>query len=241
MADHDARRDEPVSIVRPDPPRPTDPPGNPYPGQATISTKNAKWFTNARADMPEGNDSPMPPADQDARPPAAPAEWRCFHCDELFADETVAREHFGSDEWQVAGCILKLNEGERLLLGTIRELQGRNNELLHRAQEAEYDAEAYSGLRSELKRYFGASDAWTCWNRMDEKQGEIEALRSRVAALSEERDEAHDVVEHALLVTRDPMTLDDACRGRTLLTNAYVSWKKDEARTRRAARQESPR
>jgi hypothetical protein len=27
---------------------------------------------------------------------AAPKEWRCFHCDEVFTDEAAAREHFGS-------------------------------------------------------------------------------------------------------------------------------------------------
>jgi hypothetical protein len=27
---------------------------------------------------------------------AAPKEWRCFHCDEVFRDEAAAREHFGS-------------------------------------------------------------------------------------------------------------------------------------------------
>lgn len=109
--------------------------------------------------------------------------WRCFHCDEVFTDRAAAQEHFGSDEWQVAGCILKLNEGERLLLGTIRELQQRNRDLLQRAQEAEMDHECDAGLRAELKRYFGHVDAWSCWNTMDEKQGRIEALEAELEQL----------------------------------------------------------
>ncbi len=61
------------------------------------------------------------------------------------------------------------------------------------------------------------------------------ALCDAITEARAQRDEARALVESVLLAMRDPMTLDDAYRGRTLLTNHYVTWKKDEARQRIAA------
>lgn len=112
---------------------------------------------------------------------AAPLQWRCFHCDEVFTDEAAAREHFGNDLGAQAGCVI--HSGHIGLLGTIRLLEGRNKALLQRAQEAEMEAESLYGLRAELRRYFGVSDPWSCWNRWDEEKGRVIALEEKVAEL----------------------------------------------------------
>lgn len=50
--------------------------------------------------------------------------WRCFHCDEVFADQKAAQEHFGIDEMtSCAGCIEKVNGGEIGLLRRVRDLE----------------------------------------------------------------------------------------------------------------------
>jgi hypothetical protein len=102
--------------------------------------------------------------------------WRCFHCDEVFADEESARRHFGDDERAEAGCILKLTREENAILACLREAEDRNRRLMHRAAEAEFDGEANAGLRAELKRLFGVSDAWACWCKLDSAEGRIIAF-----------------------------------------------------------------
>jgi len=44
------------------------------------------------------------------------AVWRCFHCDEVFADRQCAQDHFGLDECETPGCVAILTEGERAIL-----------------------------------------------------------------------------------------------------------------------------
>jgi hypothetical protein len=94
----------------------------------------------------------------------AATPWRCFHCDEVFTERADALAHFGSGEWAEAACVEKRERG---LVESLRAAEGRNHELLSRAQEAESEAEGYAGLRADLKRYFGVSDAWTIHDRTD--------------------------------------------------------------------------
>lgn len=50
-----------------------------------------------------------------------PPEWRCFHCDQVFATEHAARQHFGPDEGHKPACQIKASEGG--LLGALREAE----------------------------------------------------------------------------------------------------------------------
>lgn len=64
-------------------------------------------------------------------------EWRCFHCGEVFADKECAREHFGSDESRLPGCLLKVTSGESGLLGRVRELEAQLIPYLHETSAVE--------------------------------------------------------------------------------------------------------
>lgn len=46
-------------------------------------------------------------------------EWRCFHCDEVFTDESKAREHFGETPATISACQPK-DDIVRDLLKTVR-------------------------------------------------------------------------------------------------------------------------
>lgn len=69
--------------------------------------------------------NPLPSAIENAlQKLAAPPEpeyvqWRCFHCDEVFDDPEVAREHFGSDQTHTPAC--KIAPDIRGLIAIIRE------------------------------------------------------------------------------------------------------------------------
>jgi hypothetical protein len=62
-------------------------------------------------------------------------EWRCFHCDDVFTNESCARTHFGRDEDSVPACQIKA---------------GAEGSLLKALRRAEEDAaEAWGILHSE--------------------------------------------------------------------------------------------
>lgn len=77
-------------------------------------------------------------------PPAAPKEWRCFHCDEVCTDHASALEHFGIDRH--CDPICKVDRAE------YRRMEKRNIEHtledteLHRALEAK-SAEMITAVR----------------------------------------------------------------------------------------------
>lgn len=65
-----------------------------------------------------------------------PTPWRCYHCDEVFTDERSAREHFGINEFQMPGCIAKVNPGgERGLLAALRRSEKELADTLHALNE----------------------------------------------------------------------------------------------------------
>lgn len=52
--------------------------------------------------------------------------WTCFHCDETFTDEKLARLHFGPTVADEPGCLIKVRLGaERGLLLALREAEER--------------------------------------------------------------------------------------------------------------------
>lgn len=53
------------------------------------------------------------------QPEAAPVAWRCFHCDEVFADRPSAQDHFGTWDHDVAACQIKAG-AERSMLSALR-------------------------------------------------------------------------------------------------------------------------
>lgn len=81
-------------------------------------------------------------------PPAAPKEWRCFHCDDVFTNWGEARNHFGfTPEDGPPAC--KTTRGEDSELYHLKrrlELYQREDTELHQALHAK-DAEMHTKVR----------------------------------------------------------------------------------------------
>jgi hypothetical protein len=121
------------------------------------------------------------------------AAWRCFFCDEIFTDEAEAKEHFGSDEYELCappGCIDPLRTDEKARL---KELHQAEAHAMKMQQEAEENDEAKGLLetsRSEIGRYFGivggvtASTPHQAWLVLEAEQGKVIAAESRLAEVT---------------------------------------------------------
>lgn len=94
-------------------------------------------------------------------------EWRCFHCDEVFADREAAADHFGV---QIDGCAddvaCKINATDGLLVSMLREAQAELREY-HQEDNAAFrqfhalGAEHATALRREEEKGYarGLEDA----------------------------------------------------------------------------------
>lgn len=74
----------------------------------------------AQADLDQCIRSALVPA-----PPTEavkPVAWRCFHCDEVFTDRSVAEDHFGLSEQQLPACVIKAG-AERSLVRALRNAE----------------------------------------------------------------------------------------------------------------------
>jgi hypothetical protein len=63
--------------------------------------------------------------------------WRCFHCEEVFTDVAAAREHFGRDQGEEPGCLLRMQPGDAPLLTLIRKLQDELSEVRYQLCEGD--------------------------------------------------------------------------------------------------------
>lgn len=68
--------------------------------------------------------------------------WTCFHCGETFMTIADAKRHFGTDQSDDPGCLLKLQGGET---GLLEILRCRERELeRYRDEDSDKDREMYS-------------------------------------------------------------------------------------------------
>lgn len=106
-------RDAKAALASPEPPM--GPVGATYVGGVNPATIEPDGAPNdVCGSTPHASTSPEP----------EPVAWRCFHCDEVFADRAAAADHFGCQEDGVAddvGC--KLNATEGGILKMLREAQ----------------------------------------------------------------------------------------------------------------------
>jgi hypothetical protein len=136
------------------------------------------------------------------------AAWRCFFCDEIFTDEAEAKEHFGSDEYELCappGCIDPLRTDEKARL---KELHQAEAHAMKMQQEAEENDEAKGLLetsRSEIGRYFGivggvtASTPHQAWLVLEAEQGKVIAAESRLAEVTAQLAKVEDLLRRGLL------------------------------------------
>lgn len=52
-------------------------------------------------------------------PKTTDVPWRCFHCDEVFTDQTEARDHFGCSVYDTPAC--QLTKDEKGVVGLLRQ------------------------------------------------------------------------------------------------------------------------
>lgn len=104
--------------------------------------------------------------------------WRCWHCDEVFADRNSARLHFGSTPSEEPGCIRQVSDGD---LGLLRALRKAEAELArYRVEDSDKDreisrliADHAAALRQEEERGYGRGV----------REGMSEAMRTLATAL----------------------------------------------------------
>ena len=84
-------------------------------------------------------------------------KWRCFFCDEVFADRRSAWQHFGESdcETDVPACIDPLRTDEKARLAELRDAQVYAMQCQEEATKAEDDAAMYHQYQDELRRLFG--------------------------------------------------------------------------------------
>lgn len=88
---------------------------------------------------------PLPPVDPTP-------SWRCFHCDQVFADRRAAADHFGSNEGRSPACQIKASEG-----GLVRALRDAEDDCdrAYSRLHAE-SAEGLNAMRNNLSRHRAA-------------------------------------------------------------------------------------
>jgi hypothetical protein len=113
--------------------------------------------------------------------PARAAEWRCFHCDEVFTDKTEAREHFGEYLDDSPACLIKGEDGG--LLKRVRELEAEVLNAYNQRNAYENDARLWHESEADRVRRIGHVQ-W--WQELDSREGEKLALLERVADLEKQ-------------------------------------------------------
>ena len=82
-------------------------------------------------------------------------EWRCFHCDEVFADEAPAAEHFGTSQHQEPACQIDITK-YREMEETVRRYNEEDTDLhreihrLHASHQRELQGEEEKGYARGL-------------------------------------------------------------------------------------------
>jgi hypothetical protein len=110
--------------------------------------------------------------------PSLEKTWRCFHCDEVFTDESEAREHFGADEAKTPACRLSRDDVRQL-----RALEQLNAKWQRECANLENDARLWHEAEADRVRRIGHVQ-W--WQELDSREGEKLALQERVATLEAE-------------------------------------------------------
>jgi hypothetical protein len=77
--------------------------------------------------------------------------WRCFHCDEVFIDETAAREHFGETLCADPACQIDMTD-VRAMENQLRQYHEEDT-VLHREIHALKADHAVALRREEEKGY----------------------------------------------------------------------------------------
>jgi hypothetical protein len=119
-------------------------------------------------------------------------EWRCFHCDEVFTDAALAREHFGSDEYEMfdpPGCVDPLRTDEKARLKELRDAREHAIQMQHEANENAEAVGTLESFRSEIGRYFGesggsiASTPHQAWLKLEAAQNEAAMWKQKFEAV----------------------------------------------------------
>lgn len=128
-----------------------------------------------------------------ARAEAAERSWRCYHCDEVFTDDSTARDHFGLIADREPACRIKAG-AERRLVHALREAEDAaaaaweavQNETADavKAMYAANDRHRRSLIAAEEAGYErGLEDARLEWDGhdTDEKYHRLDRLRGDIA------------------------------------------------------------
>lgn len=79
------------------------------------------------------------------------ADWRCFHCDELFTDRRLAADHFGGSLDAEPACQIKAG-AERSLVAALRRVERELEEARHAINDE--STEAAKAYYAQQRRHY---------------------------------------------------------------------------------------
>lgn len=133
---------------------------------------------------------PETPESEAPAPVVAAREWRCFHCDEVFTDESLAAEHFGGfglNFEERAGCVEKLLAPDKNLVLALRKVCDEFHRLQFQvSEEITNDVYFYGRLRTSLaqiKPFAKCVSLHEVFMVFDSMEGRALAAEERLAAL----------------------------------------------------------
>lgn len=138
-----------------------------------------------------------------------PVAWRCFHCDEVFTDRTLACEHFGADEFADPACQIKMG-AERSLLSALR----------HAEKDA---ADAWCAIQNETtdaaKAYYAQAGRHGEQLRATEELGYERGLADGRAECQREKDGMREAIE--FVVSHFATSVDESGRRYAVHLNGH--------------------
>lgn len=122
------------------------------------------------------------------------AEWRCFHCDEVFTDRRCAVDHFGAHEGCEPACQIKMG-AERSLLTALRRAEGDANEMMQRLQSETTDsAKAYYAQNARHQEQLRAAEELGFERGTAESASALTAQEAKIRRLEAENKELKEKI-----------------------------------------------
>jgi hypothetical protein len=105
--------------------------------------------------------------------------WRCFHCDDVFADRAEAQAHFGLDVTETPACIRLLTTDEKQWAKDLMEWAARAHKAEAEAEQKGYEAYAMKGQLRDRFKVDNVHQAWLLYETM-EGDLQVERLRGNI-------------------------------------------------------------
>jgi hypothetical protein len=138
-------------------------------------------------------------------------KWRCFFCDEVFADRKTAWEHFGDDyvcTSEPPACVAPLRLDEKERIRQLRAAEEHARKMQAESEAADDKVGQLDQWERELLYYFGhdVRNPHQAWLKLEHWQNLDQANRERIELLERLMTEAHEVITNIAWEAKAPPT-----------------------------------